>query len=60
MTEAFFESAQAILSGCDAAMARTWREEDRRWKDEDRRWRREDIEWRRSEQKKLEADYGLM
>ena len=60
MSEALFESAQAILAGCDTAMSQRWREEDRQWREEERRWRREDLDWRASEQKKMEQDYDFM
>lgn len=52
MSEALFESAQALLTGYDTAVSKQWREEDRRWRQEDLEWRR-----RESEQMTLDMDY---
>lgn len=41
---ALFDSAQTILSGVDAAAARSYREEDRRWRGADLKWREEETE----------------
>lgn len=49
MSETFFESAQAILTGFDTALSRQWREEDRKW-------RREDMEWRKIEEGQVHLD----
>lgn len=53
MSEALFESAQAILAGCDTAMSQRWREEDRQW-------RKEDLQWRKQEEHLLESELDFM
>lgn len=53
MSETFFESAQAILTGFDTALSRQWREEDRKW-------RREDMEWRKIEEGQVHLDTEFM
>lgn len=53
MSEALFESAQAILAGCDTAMSQRWREEDRIW-------RKEDLQWRKQEEHLLESELDFM
>lgn len=52
MSEALFESAQALLTGYDTAVSKQWREEDRRWRQEDLEWRS-----RESEQMALDKEY---
>lgn len=39
MTEAIFETAQAVLTGYDTALNKQFREEDRKWRVEDLAWR---------------------
>eukprot|EP00210_Caulerpa_lentillifera_P002186 g2100.t1 len=53
MSEALFESAQAILAGCDTAMSQ-------RWRDEDRQWRKEDLQWRKQEEHLMESELNFI
>ncbi|GMH34123.1 hypothetical protein BSKO_01957 [Bryopsis sp. KO-2023] len=53
MSEALFESAQALLTGYDTAISKQWREEDRRW-------RNEDMEWRKRERERMALDKEYM
>ncbi len=42
MSEALFETAQAVLTGYDTALNKQFREEDRKWRTEDLAWRNEE------------------